>query len=530
MNEDYSTKQHTAKERYEKLKEKREQYLDRARECSELTIPALIPEDGFHYTSELYTPFQSVGARGVNNLASKLLLLLLPPNSPFFRLSVSGKAKEQLDEQREMQATVEKSLQRIEKNVQNKIEELALRTSAFEAIKHLIVGGNVLTYLPKDGHMKVFPLTQYVCTRDSEGELLEVVIKESITPLSLDVEVRAQVISDPDYKEDEEVELYTHIYKLDNDKYYICQEVHGIKIPGSIGTFAKDAMPYMCLRMVRVDGEDYGRGYVEEFLGDLKSLEGLSQSLVESAAASSKVVFMIRPNSVTKKRDLALTRNGDIITGSRDDVSVLQTEKQYDLRVVQESIRALEERMSFAFLLHTAIQRDAERVTAQEIRYMAEQLETSMGGIYSLLSIEFQMPLVKILMKRMSQTKEIPSLPKGTVKPTIITGIEALGRGNDLQKLREFIAEFVQLAQVNPQVMQTLNPGDLIKRIATGLGIETEGLIKSQEELQQEMMAQQDQMMQEQLMNATTDAAAKSVPGIANNVTKGMMNGRPSGN
>ena len=503
MNEDYSTKQHTAKERYEKLKEKREQYLDRARECSELTIPALIPEDGFHYTSELYTPFQSVGARGVNNLASKLLLLLLPPNSPFFRLSVSGKAKEQLDEQREMQSTVEKSLQRIEKNVQNKIEELALRTSAFEAIKHLIVGGNVLTYLPKNGHMKVFPLSQFVCTRDSEGELLEIVIKESITPLSLDVEVRAQVISDPDYKEDEECELYTHIYKLDNDKYYICQEVHGIKIPGSIGTFTKDAMPYQCLRMVRVDGEDYGRGYVEEFLGDLKSLEGLSQSLVESAAASSKVVFMIRPNSVTKKRDLALTRNGDIITGSRDDVSVLQTDKQYDLRVVQESIRALEERMSFAFLLHTAIQRDAERVTAQEIRYMAEQLETSMGGIYSLLSMEFQLPLVKLLMKRMSQTKEIPSLPKGRVKPTIITGIEALGRGNDLQTLREFIAEFVNLAQVNPQVMQTLNPSDLIKRIATGLGIETEGLIKSEEQLQQEMMAQQDQIC----LLYTSDAA-----------------------
>ena len=239
---------------------------------------------------------------------------------------------------------------------------------------------------------------------------------------------------------------------------------------------------------------------------------------------------MIRPNSVTKKRDLALTRNGDIITGSRDDVSVLQTDKQYDLRVVQESIRALEERMSFAFLLHTAIQRDAERVTAQEIRYMAEQLETSMGVYLFLLSLEFQLPLVKLLMKRMSQTKEIPALPKGSVKPTIITGIEALGRGNDLQKLREFIAEFVNLAQVNPQVMQTLNPSDLIKRIATGLGIETDGLIKSEEQMQAEMMAQQDQMMQEQLMNATTDAAAKSVPGIANNITKGMMNGRPSGN
>ena len=187
------------------------------------------------------------------------------------------------------------------------------------------------------------------------------------------------------------VELYTHIYKLDNEQVLYLSGSSRHKNTRFIGTFAKDTMPYMCLRMVRVDGEDYGRGYVEEFLGDLKSLEGLSQSLVESAAASSKVVFMIRPNSVTKKRDLALTRNGDIITGSRDDVSVLQTDKQYDLRVVQESIRALEERMSFAFLLHTAIQRDAERVTAQEIRYMAEQLETSMGGIYS--SVVFRVPI-----------------------------------------------------------------------------------------------------------------------------------------
>ena len=63
--------------RYTKLGEKRQHYLDRARECSELTIPSLIPDDSFHHSSDLYTPYQSVGARGVNNLASKLLLLLL---------------------------------------------------------------------------------------------------------------------------------------------------------------------------------------------------------------------------------------------------------------------------------------------------------------------------------------------------------------------------------------------------------------------------------------------------------------------
>jgi hypothetical protein len=170
--------------------------------------------------------------------------------------------------------------------------------------------------------------------------------------------------------------------------------------------------------------------------------------------------------------------------------------------------------MSYAFLLHTAIQRNAERVTAQEIRYMAEQLETSMGGIYSLLSQEFQLPLVTILMKRMSQSNEIPSLPKNSVKPTIITGIEALGRGNDLQKLREFVAEVANLAQVNPQIVQSLNTQDLIKRIATGLGIDTEGLMKSEEELAAEQDAMMSQMQNQQIMGMAEKAVAPIASGI----------------
>jgi hypothetical protein len=505
--------QQSAKERYETLRQHREHFLDRGQECSELTIPSLLPPDGFHSSTDLYNPFQSVGARGVNNLASKLLLLLLPPNSPFFRLSVSGNAKRDLDQQKEIKSEVEKSLATIEREVSSKIEQLALRVSVFEALKHLIVAGNVLTYLPKKGTMRVFPLTNFVCKRDASGNIVEIVIEETIHPTYLDGDTLERISQFEDYKPDEECELYTHIYKLNDKEFYTCQEVKGVKIESSQGTYPIDSLPYQALRMVRVDNEDYGRGYVEEFLGDLKSLEGLSQALVESAAASSKVVFMVRPNSVTRKKDLANTRNGDIITGSADDVAVLQAQKQYDLQVVERSIAKLEERLSYAFLLNTAIQRDAERVTAQEIRYMAQQLETAMGGIYSLLSQEFQLPLVTILMKRMSQANEIPSLPKNSVKPTIITGVEALGRGNDLQKLREFVAEIANLAQVNPAVVQSLNAQDLIKRIATGLGIDTEGLVKSDEELAQEQSAQEDAMQNQQMMQMAEKAIAPAVQG-----------------
>ena len=505
--------QQSAKERYETLRQHREHFLDRGQECSELTIPSLLPPDGFHSSTDLYNPFQSVGARGVNNLASKLLLLLLPPNSPFFRLSVSGNAKRDLDQQKEIKSEVEKSLATIEREVSSKIEQLALRVSVFEALKHLIVAGNVLTYLPKKGTMRVFPLTNFVCKRDASGNIIEIVIEETIHPTYLDGDTLDRISQFEDYKPDEECDLYTHIYKLNDKEFYTCQEVKGIKIESSQGTYPIDSLPYQALRMVRVDNEDYGRGYVEEFLGDLKSLEGLSQALVESAAASSKVVFMVRPNSVTRKKDLANTRNGDIITGSADDVAVLQAQKQYDLQVVERSIAKLEERLSYAFLLNTAIQRDAERVTAQEIRYMAQQLETAMGGIYSLLSQEFQLPLVTILMKRMSQANEIPSLPKNSVKPTIITGVEALGRGNDLQKLREFVAEIANLAQVNPAIVQSINTQDLIKRIATGLGIDTEGLVKSEEQLVQEQAEQEEQMQNQQMMQMAEKAIAPAVQG-----------------
>jgi hypothetical protein len=96
-------------------------------------------------------------------------------------------------------------------------------------------------------------------------------------------------------------------------------------------------------------------------------------------------------------------------------------------------------------------------------------------------------------MDKMSKSKRLPKIPKDIVKPTIVTGVEALGRGNDLNRLDMFLAGANQI--VGPQaVTQYLNVSDYFKRRATALGIETEGLIKTEEEIQQAM--QQAQMME----------------------------------
>ncbi len=81
-----------------------------------------------------------------------------------------------------------------------------------------------------------------------------------------------------------------------------------------------DANPWLVLRFNHVDGEVYGRGRVEEFLGDLKSLEALSQAMVEGSAAAAKIVFTVNPSSTTKPSTLAKQVT---VLSFRDDLMTL---------------------------------------------------------------------------------------------------------------------------------------------------------------------------------------------------------------
>jgi hypothetical protein len=127
-----------------------------------------------------------------------------------------------------------------------------------------------------------------------------------------------------------------------------------------------------------------------------------------------------------------------------------------------------------------------------------------------------QLPVVKILMDSMSASKKIPKLPKGTVTPVIVTGVEALGRGNDLNKLRAYLGDLVQLANVSPETISRVNFGDLVARLATGHGIDTIGLMKTEEQLQSELEAQAQQ--QQQMMVAQT--IQESAPGVLKEAVK----------
>lgn len=495
----------TLKKQYSKLSETRQDILDRGIDCAELTIPSLLTEETHTESDVLPTPFQSLGSRAVNNLASKLLMSLLPPNAPFFKF-VADKKEFDITQKQDpkLAEEIKTTLISYENNITESVEKQGIRINAFYMFKLLIATGNALVYKIPEKGIKVFDLSQYVVQRSADGKVLKIITKEktNLTNLPEEVQTKLKGENDDIFKE---YDIYTGIILNEEGKYDIFQEVEQELVPGTEITKTAEDLPWLPLRWTAVNNEAYGRGLVEQYIGDLRSLEGLTQAIVEGAAASSKVLFMVNPLGTTKASAISKAKNGDIIQGNANEVTTLQVQKGADMNIAYQTSNDIMRRLSSAFLLNESARREAERVTATEITYMASELEDALGGIYSILALEFQQPLVKLLMKE-SKIK----LDTNLVKPIIVSGLDALSRTHDFQKLTTFSQTLQNI--LGPEIFaQYANVDTFIQRVADALNIDSEGLVKTAEKIQEE----QQQAMLQQADNAALQSAAAQGGSIA---------------
>lgn len=476
---------------YNRLKNDRGAYETRAEDCATYTIPSIFPSESADGSTSYTTPWQSIGARGLNNLASKLMLALFPVGSSFFKLNVSELEVKQSVTSPEELTELATGLAMVERICMNYMESNAFRPTLHAAIKQLLVAGNCLLYVPPAEQVegstnspKLYKLHNFVVERDAYDNVLQMVTEDKIAYAALPEDVRTK-LSDSQGEENpaSEKTIYTHIYRdTETGKFLSYQEIDGEVIDGTEGEYPLDACPWIPIRLIKMPNEDYGRSFVEEYLGDLKSLENLYEAIVKMSMISAKVLFFVNPNGVTQIRRVAKANTGDFVAGRKADVEVFQLEKYNDFNVAKSTADDIERRLSYAFMLNSAVQRGGDRVTAEEIRYVAGELEDTLGGVYSLLSQELQLPLVKILMAELQATSKIPNLPKEAVEPAIATGLEALGRGHDLNKLDAFVDYILKLGGLQDPDINVL---DIKLRVANSLGIDTTGLILTAKDKQQ---------------------------------------------
>ena len=214
---------------------------------------------------------------------------------------------------------------------------------------------------------------------------------------------------------------------------------------------------------------------------------------------------MVSPSSTTKPQTLANAGNGAIIQGREEDVSVVQVNKTADFRTAADLANAIGQRISDAFLELRI--RQSERTTAEEVRLTQLELEKQLGGLFSLLTVEFLVPYLNRTLLVLTRNGELPKLPKDLVRPQIDAGVNALGRGQDRESLTAFITTIAQTLGAE-SLVRFIDPSEAIKRLAAAQGIDVLNLVKTQEQLQQDQAQQIQQQQQQALLEQAGQLAS----------------------
>ncbi len=469
----------TAYELWQRMEGDRTGILLRAEQFSKWTIPKVFTEEHRKQDNQaLAHDFQALGAQCVNYLANRLVMTLFAPSRPFFRLSPTAKLKAQLEAAGVDPSQMDNRLSQAEKEASAVLDRKSIRPKMYELLKMLIVTGNGLLVLSKKG-VRVLNMRNYATKRDRDGDVLELVIREKVHLDALDKNVRALAKTDARVKPcDKQMVFHYRVIKRRDGAYYETQWIDDLELPPQFDSkYTPDKLPYRAITWDLAAGDDYGTGLVEDFAGDFFALSTLSKAAIQGAILASEYRWVVNPMGNTNVEDFNDSENGAAIPGQKGDIELLHAGVDSTLQTNMALQTTYVNRIGAGFLLQTAVTRQAERVTAEEIRRVAEELEGGLGGAYSRIAVDLQVPLAFWTLK------EVDADVSGSgIEPTIITGLDALSRSGDRDKLVQFGSVLGQMLSLPPQILDRLKLSAWINDLASAEGLQRDRYVITDEE------------------------------------------------
>lgn len=471
----------------------RKPYEDRAQLISEISLPYVFRAEGTDGGSALFKSVsQSFNGRQINNLKSKMGMALLPPATASFRLKPDAIAMVQLFQGNE--AAIEKIRQQLSLNtdaISSEIENQQIRSSLFDMLLQQIVVGSVVVEKNERKGITIFPLRSFVVKLDSQGEPYAMCIVETLYQLP-------EGFTPKEVKDSYDVYTLLAIDK-DTNKWIMKQDIDGEAV-GEEKTYADyDALPFRYFGWNWVQGDAYHRPFAEDYYPDMEQVDKLAKLNTEGSVIAAKTVILVNQRGGrTRKADLTNAANGGVIDGSAEDISAFQLGKNFDFQVSNAREDSIKRELQANFLDTGSVQRDAERVTAEEIRVMAQQLEAStLAGVYSKMALKWSKWIVT---KVMGELK----IQFDAVDVDVLTGLDALGRSQEAQKQDGFMGRVTNL-----QLNHWIKENEVLQRYAAFDGINTVGLIKTSDEVAADQKAQQDTASKQMLLESGAQAAGK---------------------
>lgn len=485
---------------WEKFSTKRSSFLDRAKHYARLTLPYLLNDQ--HDNTSSQNGWQGTGAQATNHLANKLAQVLFPAQRSFFRVDLTEKGEQALAKNGMDKTKFASLFARLEANAMKTLETRQFRPSMVEAFKHLIVSGNCLLFKPEKGNICAIPMNHYVVNRDASGNLLDIIMLQKKALRTFDAATRMAIevgMKGKKCKEDDEVKLYTHATLKEDGMWEVSQSADDIPV-GKVSCVKEEKLPFIVLTWKRSYGEDWGRPLAEDYSGDLFVIQFLSEAVARGAALMADIKYLIRPGAQTDIEHFVNSGTGEVITGVEEDIHIVTLGKYADFTPISAVLEVYTRRIGVVFMMEALTRRDAERVTAVEIQRDALEIEQNMGGVYSLFAKTMQMPIALWALQELGK-----SFTTELVDPVIVTGIEALGRMAELDKLANF-AQYVALPAQWPEPAQrAIDWPKYLDWIRGQISAELP-FLKDEETLKQEEAQMQEQLQEQQLNQGVADA------------------------
>jgi len=512
-------KRKTFEDEFKKTDEARSRFMAGARECAALSIPDVLPPLNHTQDAEFPKTFSSLGNVGSENMVGRILVSLFPVGIPFFRFMPSPSILANPYLSGDEIGALESMLYGRELQVQNTLELTNFRVAARTALESVLITGNALPVLddpdPANGRhnfrMRHFRTDQWVPKRDGSGVLLWLITAEKLDVRRIDRKILEKADIKPSDKEEEKT-LYTKV-ELQRDGSWVIQQELNDRI---VKERAEKVSPYFPMTYRLLAGEHNARGFISGRIGDLRSHNSLWMSLIDAYSAASKTTPVIDPTRSGGMQASDLTKpNGQPVTGRVstpgivDGVAFLQTNKTADWSMCRQGALDIEQSLGKAMLIESQAMPQGDRVTATAVLRIARELEGALGAPYAHIAEDIQIPLVNRVVHVMERENQLVALGdmKDIASVELQTGIAALSRTQELDRL----LNAMQILGNIPGAIERMNLEIVADRILRSLMIDTNGLIKTAEQIQAEMQAAQASQLQSAAGNQAIQTIGKMV-------------------
>lgn len=512
MKDDAPRKMHDLSNLWSEMHNEKDDLVDRSEAYARWTLPYICMPDG-GYEQEAEKGSVDNGAKYVNGLANKIVEVLFPTSRPFFKLSLTAEAQLRM-----AQEVGEASMPQVLENANTttaRIEKIAVknlnlteyRPRAIEAVKHLIITGNVVIRRDSEDNRIVYGVRNHCIRRDRNGNEIHVLLYdqkrlEEFEPETQDRIKQAGVsnatgASLTDFTTQSEGMTLITEYKKIGKRWRIRQEVAGLPIGEE---HYQNELDYdlLCLTWNHASGEHYGRGLVEDNAVLFHKLDVTGAATTALMAVMCDIKFLVRAGSPLSQQveQLHAANVGSYFVGNEGDITVPDIGKRGDLQVMINRMDTWDQQLAGAFL--NANVRNAERVTAEEIRLIAKELESAYGGIYSKLAEAWQAREAEYVLAKTDLIKQLGQGMFEAFEVVIVSGADSLSREGVLDNLRQAVMDLQMLEAVPEDVRGTLNADRFAKFVFENHYLDPLQFVNTAEEMQARQ--QQEQQMQAQLM------------------------------